>query len=130
MLEETAKIENKVYFITNKTSFIKAGSATPRFEVSFGPNYQAKDDFVTKVFKKPALPDSGATRTILPHALVMEKNLKYINAPEETLVDASENEMSVIGKLSIQARFKDKVTLLNCIISDSVSEIICLGLIC
>ena len=47
----------------------------------------------------------------------INKNLKYINAPEETLVDASENQMSVIGKLSIQVRFKDKVTLLNCIIN-------------
>ena len=93
-------------------------------QLILGPNYQAKEDFKIKPFASRVLADSGCSRSILPYSLIKEKNLRYVEAIGEELLDAQDNQMNIIGKLHIQASFEKNSTLMDCLISNAVDEVI------
>ena len=124
LLGETAKLENRVYMIKNQTSFISAGTPTPRIKIKLGPNYQTVTECKIRPFFTPVLPDSGASRSICPYSIVKDKNMKYMDAPNDILVDAQNNRMDIKGRFHIEAMYKDKKVLIDCLISDSVEEFI------
>ena len=124
LLGETAKLENRVYMIKNQASVISAGTPTPRIKIKLGPNYQTVKECKIRPFFTPVLADSGASRSICPYSLIKDKNIKYMDAPNDILVDAQNNKMDVKGRFLIEAMYQDKKVLLDCLISESVGEFI------
>ena len=124
LLGETAKLENRVYMIKNQASIITAGTPTPRIKIKLGPNYQTTTECKIRPFFSAVLADSGASRSICPYSLVKDKNIKFMDAPNDILVDAQNNRMDIKGRFYIEAMYQDKKVLIDCLISDSVEEFI------
>ena len=93
---------------------------TPRVPVHVRPTNSNPDYDASHFFK--ANPDSGATRSVLSHSLAKYWNVKFEDASDEVLYNASLASMQLSGKCYLDVTYRNTTVRVHCLITPEIQR--------
>ena len=110
---------NSICMVSRKKN--KENSPSPEFDILYGPTCISDTKIEIEPFFEKTLPDSGASKSVVPLSMVQKRGIPMLEAKNDLLFAANQSEMKVLGKIKIEASFGNKSTMIDALVSDQIA---------